>query len=604
MKNKIKITFLALLFHLVTNSQVFVSPNAYVFVNNQFVYITQNITLDSNGNFYLRNQSQLLQGTNGTGTNSGLGNLSIFQEGTVNNFQYNYWCSPVGIPSNTNSNSNFGITRIFRPTGLTTSSSATILPFNNLNGVANPLSIAQRWIYTFSNSNSYSQWNYIGSSNSISTGLGFTMKGTSGIDNFVADSNEGIQNNIGNKQRYDFRGKPNDGTITNLVSTNNFTLIGNPYPSAIDLDAFLLDPSNASVINGQAYFWEQVAVNSHYVDAYSGGYGTYTPGAGYTPAAFWNFNISGDYEYNLGMTGTYFERKFTPVGQGFMVRGTANGSVSMRNSFRVYRKEGVTFNSEFARNNNQITNEFFEDIPNLAGKDYTQVKKGYVPQVRINAMYNNRGIRPTTLGFDPNTTDAFDYGFDGQSPSVESAEFYYILNNSSNEFVTNVTAFDENKRIPIGFRCLEQTNFKLKVVDILYGFDTNQNIYIHDKENDIYYDIKNGIFDVTLPPGNNKTRFEITFKNNDVLSNTDHEINNVDIYQNNNDDILTIFNKLNTDIEQFELYDVSGKLVLEKRELGTQSHIQISTTNLSDGIYIASIKTNEGISFKKKISIN
>ena len=156
MKNKIKITFLALLFHLVTNSQVFVSPNAYVFVNNQFVYITQNITLDSNGNFYLRNQSQLLQGTNGTGTNSGLGNLSIFQEGTVNNFQYNYWCSPVGIPSNTNSNSNFGITRIFRPTGLTTSSSATILPFNNLNGVANPLSIAQRWIYTFSNSFSLS----------------------------------------------------------------------------------------------------------------------------------------------------------------------------------------------------------------------------------------------------------------------------------------------------------------------------------------------------------------------------------------------------------------------------------------------------------------
>lgn len=70
MKNKIKITFLALLFHLVTNSQVFVSPNAYVFVNNQFVYITQNITLDSNGNFYLRNQSQLLQDTNGTGTNS------------------------------------------------------------------------------------------------------------------------------------------------------------------------------------------------------------------------------------------------------------------------------------------------------------------------------------------------------------------------------------------------------------------------------------------------------------------------------------------------------------------------------------------------------
>lgn len=605
MKNNIKITLYTLFVHFLSNSQVFVSPNAYIFVNNQFVYVTQNINLDSNGNIYLRNQSQLLQGTNGIGNNSGLGNLSIFQEGTVNNFQYNYWCSPVGVPTISNSNSNFGITRIFRPTSLISSTQATILPPSNLNGTSSPLSIAQRWIFTFSNSNSYSQWNYIGSNNTITPGLGFTMKGTSGTDNLIVDINDGIENNMGSKQRYDFRGKPNDGTIVNTVTTNNFTLIGNPYPSAIDLNAFLLDPSNATVINGQAYFWEQVAVNSHILDAYSGGYGTYTPGAGYTPAAFWNFNGSGDYESDLGITGTNFERRFTPIGQGFMVRGTTNGNITMRNSFRVYRKEGASFNSEFARNNNQIeTTEFYDDIPNLAGIDYSQIRKGYVPQVRINAMYNNRGIRPTTLGFAPNSTDAFDYGFDGQSPSVETAEFYYILNNSSNEFVTSVTAFDENKRLPIGLRCNEQTNFKIKVVDILYGFDTNQNIYIHDKENDVYYDIKNGIFDMTLPPGDNKTRFEITFKNfNDVLSNPDNEIKTVEVYQNNINNTLTIFNKSNKEIIKFDLFDVTGKRVLEKVKLGTQSHIEIPTSNLSDGIYIVSIKTKDGYILTKKISI-
>ena len=118
------------------------------------------------------------------------------------------------------------------------------------------------------------------------------MKGTSGSDATVPHTGAG-QNNAGSRQRYDFRGKPNDGTITNAVLAGNFTLIGNPYPSAIDLNAFLNDPVNAAVIDGRALFWEQAAVNSHMLNQYQGGYGIYTPGTGYTPADFWSYNGNG-----------------------------------------------------------------------------------------------------------------------------------------------------------------------------------------------------------------------------------------------------------------------------------------------------------------------
>ena len=47
--------------------------------------------------------------------------------------------------------------------------------------------------------------------------------------------------------------------------------------------------------------------------------------------------------------------------------------------------------------------------------------------------------------------------------------------------------------------------------EYLYGFDLSDEVFIHDKLTDIYYDIKNGVFDMTLPAGDNKTRFEITF---------------------------------------------------------------------------------------------
>ena len=581
-------------------SQMYVSPSSYVFVNDQFVYVTQDVNLDNTGNFYLRNRSQLLQGTAGAGANRGLGNLSVFQEGTVNNFQYNYWCSPVGVPGAAVGNKNFGITRLNRPTTITASTAATILSSTALDGVSSPLSIAPRWIYTFTTSSTYAQWNAIGSASTIAPGSGFTMKGTSGSDAVVADATEGVQNNTGSAQRYDFRGLPNDGTISSTVSLNNFTLVGNPYPSAIDLNSFLLDPSNALVINGTAYFWEQVVVNSHYIAAYQGGYGTYTPGGGYVNAAFWSYNGSGSQTVPAGV-GSAFARRFTPVGQGFMVRGTAAGSVAMRNSFRTFVKEGGT--SQFARSS-QEESEFYDDIPNVAGIDYTQVKRAYAPQLRINAMFNDGGVRPTALGFDDNTTDGFDYGFDGRSPSNESSEFYYILDNDPNEYVMNITKFNIDKRIPVGLRCAAQTNFKVQVVDVMYGFDANQKVYMHDKESGIYYDIKDGMFDMTLPAGDNKTRFEITFKNfNDYLGNNDNELDSFQVFQNNDNSMLTVVNTLKKDITSLNLYDVTGKVVISKLNLGKSDQYEISTSGLSDGVYIVKLNTRDNLSVDKKVSI-
>ena len=85
-QKKIFLIFLYLSFFYLS-SQIYVESNSYIYSNNSFIYTKQNLNL--NGNIFLRNQSQLLQGTTGTGSNVGLGSVSIFQEGTVNNYQYN-----------------------------------------------------------------------------------------------------------------------------------------------------------------------------------------------------------------------------------------------------------------------------------------------------------------------------------------------------------------------------------------------------------------------------------------------------------------------------------------------------------------------------------
>lgn len=608
---RIILSTLGFLGSLTAFSQMYVSPNSYVFVNDQFMYVRQDVNLQNNGNFFLRNNSQLLQGSTGAGANTGAGKLSVFQEGTVNNFQYNYWCSPVGNASAAVGNEAFGITMINRPTGLTTSVPATILATNNYNGTANPLAIAPYWIWRFITSNAYAQWAYVGAATAINAGEGFTMKGTSGTDNTIAQAAENVQNNAGSRQRYDFRGKPNDGTISVPVSNGNFTLVGNPYPSAIDLNLYLLDPANAAVINGQAYFWEQVVVNSHILNQYQGGYGVYNPGTGiYTPAAFWTYDGAGNQGVPAG-AGTVFQRRFSPVGQGFMVMGTAAGSVTMQNAFRVFVKEGVATQSQFARTGEvsstdvyDTSSEFFPEIPNVAGTDYTQIRKGTAPYIRIHAMYNNGGVRPTTIAFLDTATDGFDYGADGRSPSGEAAEFYYVLTDMPHEYVATAVQFDIDKRIPVGFRCTASTNFKLQVKDVV-NFDINQPVYLHDKQTGIYYDIKNNIFEMALPAGDNRTRFEVTFKNTDVvLDNPEVVAESFFVFQNNDNAMLTITNTLNKDITSLVMYDVTGKLVMDKGNIGKANSYEFSTANLSDGVYIVTAKTRDNLEMSKKVIVS
>lgn len=591
------------------NAQMYVSPGSYVFMNNQYMYVTQDVNIQGTGNFYLRNTSQLLQGGTGAGVNAGAGDLSVFQEGTVNNFQYNYWCSPVGAPLAAAGNNPFGITRLYRPTGLTASTAATILPTSNYNGTSNPLAIAPYWIWKFITSSTYAQWVSVGSASTINAGEGFTMKGVSGADATIADATEGVANNAGG-QRYDFRGKPNDGTISVAVSTGNFTLVGNPYPSAIDLNSYLLNPANAAVINGQAYFWEQVTVNSHILNQYQGGYGVYNPVTGiYTPAAFWTYDGAGNQGVPAG-SGTAFQRRFSPVGQGFMVMGTAAGNVTMRNSFRVFVREGVVNQSQFAKSADLVStdvydpnSEYFPEIPNVAGTDYTQIKKGTAPYIRIHAMYNNGGVRPTTIAFLDTATDGFDYGADGRSPSGEAAEFYYVLSDMPHEYVATAVQFDIDKRIPVGFRCAAQTTFRIQVKDVV-DFDQNQKVYIHDKVTGVYYDIKDGVFEMTLPAGDDRTTFEVTFKNTDDTLTTPDEANNMfAVVQNNELGMLTILNTHKKDIKSITLYDITGKLILNKENLGNNDSYQFATGALSDGVYVVKATTADNINISKKVSI-
>ena len=593
------------LFQSHANAQLFVSANTNVLVSNEVMFVKQDVELNAaTSNFYLRQDGQLLQGTTTAGANKGLGNLSVFQEGTTNNFQYNYWCSPVGGNLASAGNAPFGITQLKDIADLTTSNVPTILPANNYNGTASPFAIAPYWINKLVATAGYSAWTSVGSSSSLNAGEGFTMKGTSGTNLITVN---GVQNNPGSKQRYDFRGKPNDGTISIPVAIEQFTLTGNPYPSAIDLSAFLVGATNTT---GIAYFWEQdKLVNSHYIADYKGGYGAFSPGDPgsqgiYTPATFYSYDGSGN-EGSATGTGGIYERRFCPVGQGFLIDGIANGAVEMKNSYRVFVKEGQTNYSQFEKNANQSktknTSGYLTTIQSVSGFDYTTISLAPTPQIRFNTLMNNQGVRQLALAFIPEATDGVDRAMDAMSLSDDSAaDVYFVVEDS--EFVINAVKFDIDKSIPLGFRNTGEANYKITVKEIL-NFAEASNVYLHDKVKDLYYDIKNSFHEMTLPSGVNNTQFEITFKSNVALGVEEKAIENFVVYQNNNEKSLTISNSLLMDVATCNLYDVAGKIIFSKKDLGTNASYKFSTSGLSDGIYIVKLATKDKIEVGKKIII-
>jgi len=569
-------------------SQLYIKPyvnqDSYVYVEGQFIFVEKEIDLTlnpsgiSNAGIYLRNEAQLLQG-NSNSTNTGNGLISVFQEGNATAFTYNYWCSPV----QNNSNSLLFGNILFEPIDKTNSNKAKIT--SELNGNANPLTISNRWIYKFSGED-YSDWVYIGNTFDIHPGEGFTMKGVSGTNMNVALY--GISNNPGNKQRYDFRGRPNTGNITLEINKDETRLVGNPYPSALDLNAFL---EENKTITGIAYFWDSSPVASHYLNEYEGGYGAYSPAAGnngYAPAVFNKYDANGDPINRNRETGNYYARRYSPIGQGFLVVGNEKGSLTFKNEYRKIEKE------------NSSTSQFKSKLIPLKIPDTENIAL-----LRLNIEFNNQYVRQLLLVHSEIATSGIDRAMDAQNLSLLESDSGWLLENES--YLINVLPFDQHEKIPLYLKLSEKTELNFKIA-ALENF--NPEVFLFDSETGLYYDLKNQDYRIQLNEGEYHKRFKIVYNNPNIIS-AKEEIEEVvkplkdfAIFQNNPLTRLEITTSTQNTSSSIALFDGTGRKIFEFKNVSNQNYFEFPTTNLSNGIYIVKITGPAGTIISKKVIVS
>tara|TARA_R110002126_G_scaffold93754_2_gene221960 strand:- start:1523 stop:3406 length:1884 start_codon:yes stop_codon:yes gene_type:complete len=599
---------LLLLLPLTLTAQLTVKPDqngnpSFVYIKGSLVYIENNIELTANNStevpasIYLREQAQLVQGDDQSTDNSGDGLLSVYQDSRSDSYDYNYWSPPVtgqaGAPFTF-------ATNLVDATDTLTARSVEYQNVGFYNGQGRSgidysdntqLKISPRWLYRWEGVNQ--AWVHLGGSGAVQSGYGFTMKGTN-----QTTPQQGTTTYIdANNQYYEFRGLPNSGDIPVQVqldnvgtSTRNSNFIGNPYPSALDLAAFYLDPANTEI--QEVLYWdEDRTINSHYYVDNKGGYGTWVPGnsdlslvsstGDYTVPTFFNYNNNGTQGSSTGAYGDNVPRRYVPIAQGFIATTTPSGvgqqNVVFKNSHRVYQKK-------------QDTISVFRS-PVVESK------------LRLHIIFGNyTHFRDLLLKFTDNATQGFDRGMDANHPmDATLQDAYFSIDddvNGDKNLVIQSVKFNPNLAIPISFRLDVQGRIRLKAAEELNT--PYRKVYLYDRVNNVRYPIRGAgnTIDVataqlTLPAGTYEDRFYIMFEMpveipplTEDQRNTTQATTGITFLQDNRAQQLKIRNIQNKRIQEINIYDTAGRLVRYQYPDTNAGDLVISTSNLSTGTYL------------------
>jgi len=85
------------------------------------------------------------------------------------------------------------------------------------------------------------------------------------------------------------------------------------------------------------------------------------------------------------------------------------------------------------------------------------------------------------------------------------------------------------------------------------------------------------------------------------LSINDNDLIDLDVIFSDNDDSIIINNPKSNFINNFKLYNLIGQSILFSEINSIHNFIEYKTNNIQRGIYIITVKTNNGIISKKLI---
>ena len=476
-----------------------VNSGAVIFNSNHSL-IVDNAVVVSGGSLTFENNASLVQVNNVSNT----GNIVYKRDTTpMKKFDYTYWSSPVAPQT-----------------------------FIGLS----PFTPADKY-FRFDPVIAY--WSNVGGNSLMDAGKGYIVRAPF---NF-SEASTAIYNGT-------FSGVPNNGTITTpiLVSTSNFNLIGNPYPSAISADLFLSETSNVPVIDATIYLWTHntpITLNQYTSNDYAAY--NYLGGTGTSSAA-----------PNTGINNSVPTGKIAS-GQAFFVKGLSSANVTFKNSMRI-----IGNNTQFFKMTNPTSNTNFIDFEKH--------------RIWLDIVNSTGAYKQTLLGYATNATLGLDRGLDGVFLNAGNSVILYSLAETNLLTIQGrPLPFDDNDEVDLGFYSATSDTFQIGLSNY-DGLFLEQNIYLKDKLLNVIHNLKEASYSFSSLLGTNNTRFSIVYKDNALL-NGEFTLDNFDVVLYKPNENLNIKTN-NVIMKSVKIYDSRGRLLFDKKDINaSETSFNIGTTN-------------------------
>ena len=372
-----------------------------------------------------------------------------------------------------------------------------------------------------------------------------------------------------------FIGVPQNGIINFALANSNtatsshlgYNLVGNPYPSNIDLQALYelnkgqiaADPA----ISTSFYFWDSTANNVYVQQGSSYGgqaYGVFNAKSGSTgmgiPAA-------GPKE---GLTARKIPKSEITVGQGFMVKALKkNATLQFNNSIRTDKNSGVKFIG--ARGEEVVDDRYWLSVTTPGNLTST-----------LAVVYFDGG------------TDAL--GAEDSEARGGSDEVFSLVS-GKNIAINGKSTFADTDVVAIGTRHFAAGLHTIALEKAEGIFASGQQIYLKDKITGAVTNLSQGNYTFEAQAGESTGRFELVYKPGGVLATDASAKEEVQVYRAADNFVV----KAPKRITSLEIYDMSGRLVRAFKPNSAET--VVNGSELANGVYLMNIKQGEEQTVKK-----
>ncbi|CAN1574640.1 Concanavalin A-like lectin/glucanases superfamily [Flavobacteriaceae bacterium] len=285
-------------------------------------------------------------------------------------------------------------------------------------------------------------------------------------------------------QPVSFIGIPNNGALTVSVNSSpgRYSFIGNPYPSALDADLFIA--ANSSVIKGTIYIW------THNTPITSGGSG---------------------YVYSSDDYASYNSLGSTAAASSVLVGANTSvplGDIAAGQGFFTISKTGTTgivnFNNSMRVATSGSNSQFFKG---------SKTKKTATERHRVwlNLTNNQGAFKQTLIGYIAGATNGIDDAFDGPSNNKNAyVDFYSTIETKKFVIQGRPLNFDKYDEVPLGYKSTIDGTFSI-AIEQADGVLANQDIFVLDKNDGIFHNLKKTSYTFTTLKGIFDNRFVLVY---------------------------------------------------------------------------------------------